>query len=345
MIHIEEYVPLGAYTTLGVGGLARFFTTVRSRTQLREALHVATKQKIGVRILGGGSNTLVSDDGFDGLVIHMKISGITFRDEGIGAGVLVRAGAGVSWDSLVRYATGRGLWGVENLAGIPGTVGAAPVQNIGAYGAELSDTFVSADVVMAPEGTDTHVDFEHAQFGYRESIFKKDFSHIITNVTLRLLQKQTARKTHPDLEVARMRGVLLNTPSQIARALRDIRASKFSRGSDEGTAGSFFKNPIVSEKKYSALQKHFPKLPGFPIGGGVKIPLAWILDTVLHMRGFKVGSVYLNEHSPLVLMVHLPATAVEIETFAGIISERIKNTTGIIIEKEVCVLMSEDVRA
>ncbi len=260
-----------------------------------------------------------------------------------GDSVLARVGAGVTFDSLVRHVTERGLWGVENLAGIPGTVGAAPVQNIGAYGTELSDTFVYADGIALPNGNTERVDFSKAAFEYRESIFKKDFSFIITSVTLRLSQKQITQKTHPALEDARASGVLLDTPSHVAQAIRVIRSDNFMYEKDEGTAGSFFKNPIVSKERYTELKKSFPAIPGFSISSGVKIPLAWILDVVLHMRGFEVGAVRLYEHHPLILIARLPAEANDIEVFTKIISARVKKATGIIIEREVRTLASTPV--
>ncbi len=335
MNFVEENVPLAPHTTLGVGGCARFFANIQSRAHLHEVLHSAVAQGIGVCVLGGGSNMLVPDEGVDGLVLHMKIPGITSRDDDPTTGVLVHAGGGVMWDTLVRYATTRGLWGIENLAGIPGTVGGAPVQNIGAYGTELSDTFVSADVVTFPKGERLRIDASHAQFGYRESIFKKDSSMIITGVTLRLSRERTAHKIYPDLEDARARGVPLDAPSQIASALQDIRSRKFPKREEGGTAGSFFKNPIISRKKYDILHKRFPGLPGFPTGTDMKISLAWVLDNVLHMRGFRIGNIYLNERQPLVLVVCSPSSAKEIEEFAREIAVRVKTKTEIDIEREV----------
>lgn len=335
MDYVEENVPLASYTTLGVGGQARFFAEVQSRAYLFVVLRSAVAKGVSVCVLGCGSNTLVPDDGVDGLVLRIKIPGVSSRDDSSGTGTLVRASAGVSWNTLVRYTTSRGLWGIENLAGIPGTVGAAPVQNIGAYGAELSDTFVSADVITFPKMEHLQIDATQAQFGYRDSIFKKDSSMIITSVTLRLSRKQIVHSTYPDLENARASGTVLDTPLKIANALQDIRSKKFSIRKDEGTAGSFFKNPIISREKYEGLLKHFPELPGFPIDQDIKIPLAWILDKVLHMRGFKENNVYLCEHNPLVLIARQPSTAMEIEDFARSVAARVETVTGINIEREV----------
>ncbi len=335
MDYVEENVPLAPYTTLGVGGQARFFAEVQSRAYLCVALRSAAAKGVRVCVLGGGSNTLVPDEGVDGLVLRIKIPGMSFHDDGTGTGALVRAGAGISWNTLVRYATSRGLWGIENLSGIPGTVGAAPVQNIGAYGTELADTFVSADVITFPKMEHLRINATQAQFGYRESIFKKDSSMIITSVTLRLSRERIVRKTYSDLENARERGVMLDTSLDIARALQDIRSKKFTIRANEGTAGSFFKNPIISKERYDVLQKRFPNMPGFPIGTNIKISLAWILDTVLHMRGFRKGNIYLSDHNPLVLVVRQPSTEKEVGEFADDIALRTKTATGITIEREV----------
>ncbi len=336
MDHIEENTPLAPHTTFGVGGKARFFTEVQSKTHLYEVLRWAIKKGVGVCALGSGSNTLVPDEGVNGLILHMNIQEITSCEEDTSTNVLVHAGAGVLWDTLIRYTTSRGLWGIENLAGIPGTVGAAPVQNIGAYGMELSDTFVSADVVTFPKMEQLRIDIDQAQFGYRESIFKKNPSMIITGVTLRLSRVQTMCKTYADLEDAREHGIALDTPLRIANALKNIRSKKFTIQEGEGTAGSFFKNPVISKERYDDLLKNFPELPGFPIGQNIKIPLAWILDKVLCMRGFRKGNIYLHEHQPLVLVVCQPSTMKEVDNFVCDITARVKTATGINIEKEVC---------
>ncbi len=335
MVNIMEYVPLAPRTTLGVGGSARFFVTVHSKHELIDTFNEARKRNINVYIFGAGSNTLVPDKGIDGLVLRMDIQGITSCDEDNGTSVLVHAGAGVMWDSLVRYTTMRGLWGIENLAGIPGTVGAAPVQNIGAYGAELSDVFVCADTIIWSSGNATRISAIDAQFGYRESFFKKDSSFVITNVTLRLFRTQIQKSLYVDLVHAKEQGEILDTSEHIANTIRHIRAKKFPIQKNEGTAGSFFKNPIVTKNKYKILCKQFTSMPGFEIGNNVKIPLAWILDNVLHLRGFQKGMIRLYEHHPLVLVARAGARATEIEMFARMIVARVQSATGIFIEREV----------
>ncbi len=333
MNHIEENVPLASYTTLGVGGKARFFATVYSKHGLVNIFNEAKKRNVDVYILGAGSNTLVPDKGIDGLVVNIKIPGITIRENK--DTIFVRAGAGVMWDSLVRYTTTRGLWGIENLAGIPGTVGAAPVQNIGAYGAELSDVFVCADTIIWSNENVIRINAIDAQFGYRESLFKKDSSFVITNVTIRLSRTQTQKNLYVDLEYAKEQGDTLDTPEHIANTIRSIRAKKFPIQKNEGTAGSFFKNPIVTERRYKILRKQFPSIPGFAVENGVKISLAWILDNILHMNGFQKGMIRLYEHQPLVLVARTGARATEIEMFARMIATRVQSATGIFIEREV----------
>jgi UDP-N-acetylmuramate dehydrogenase len=275
---------------------------------------------------------LVPDTGFDGLVVRVAAKGISFADEGDTTTVSV--GAGESWDALVRAAGEKQLWGIENLAGIPGTVGGAVVQNIGAYGAELSETFLWAETVQFPGGTQEKVDSQNAHFAYRTSVFKNHPTSIITRATFRLLRHAKPKRSYPDLQRAEKRNTPLETSEDIARAVRAIRSEKFPQ--TEGTAGSFFKNPIVSEAKGRELAEKFPGLPVFPAGSGkTKIPLAWILDKALGLKGYAHARVRLYEKQPLVFAVTEGATADEIEALAENVATKVKNATGLVLEREV----------
>jgi UDP-N-acetylmuramate dehydrogenase len=285
-------------------------------------------------VLGGGSNVLASDAGFAGLIIRPQIGGIDFIETADGS-VEVVAGAGVGWDALVQACVERGLWGLENLAGIPGNVGAAPVQNIGAYGAELADTYIWCDALSRASGSSKRFAREEAQFSYRESIFKKEGEWIITRVALRLATVPKPNLVYADLMRAQKQGVLLTTPTEIAEAVRAIRSQKFPSLADWGTAGSFFKNPLIPSAAYAALERRYPGMPGFPSDGMVKVPLAWVLDHVLSLKGFKNGHVRLFEHQPLVLVTESGATANAVENFANEISEKVFSATGIKVEREV----------
>ncbi len=194
---VREQVPLSELTTLKVGGLARFVCTGESLEDVEKALALAQTQNLPFTVLGEGSNVLARDQNYEGVVLLMHMQGTSYRDEG--DQVLVTTGAGVSWDGLVGEAVERELWGLENLAGIPGTVGAAPVQNIGAYGAELQSLFVHARVYDAHTKTWTSYDRNDCQFGYRDSIFKHQESLVVLRVALRLRPKGTPNSSYKDL--------------------------------------------------------------------------------------------------------------------------------------------------
>jgi UDP-N-acetylmuramate dehydrogenase len=331
MTVVKEHVLLAPHTTLGVGGAARFFADCTSEAELHKALAYAREHTLPIAILGGGSNTLVPDAEFEGLVIKVSVRGLAFEEDG--GSVIAVAGAGVSWDELVVAATGRGLWGIENLAAIPGTVGGAVVQNIGAYGAELSQTFVWAEAVTLAGGTARTLRAD-AEFAYRTSIFKKCRDLLITRVALRLSRSGVPQLSYPDLVKAAERNEPLSTPQEIADVVRRIRSAKFPH--NESTAGSFFKNPIVSSAVGEKLKAQFPGLPLNSVGDGrVKVPLAWILDQALGLKGFAVGSARLFERQPLVLVVQKGGTARDVDALADMVRERVKEATSLTIEREV----------
>ena len=329
----RERIPLSTLTTLRVGGDARFVIECASVSDVREAISFARSSELPWRVLGGGSNVLASDSGYEGVILLITIPGITTADEG--AYVHMTAGAGVSWDDLVKEASRKGLWGIENLAGIPGTVGAAPVQNIGAYGTETKDTLVSVEVYDSERNEVRTLTNTECAFEYRESRFKHDRSLVIVSVTFRLQKEGVPSVAYKDLAHAAEQGVDLSTPHAIAEAVRTIRSRKFPDITVEGTAGSFFKNPTVSEETFAKLKATYPELPGFPNADGIKIPLAFVLDKVLMLRGYTVGPVSLFREQPLVLVASNGATEKDIDTFANEIALRVFEVTGISIEREV----------
>lgn len=336
---IQERVPLAPRTTLNVGGVARFFVSVSSEAEITAALSEAKRRGEGVAVLGSGSNVLIPDEGVEGLVVHIAVPNVAFAEEGDTA--LLVAGAGVAWDTLVAAATAAGLWGIENLAGIPGTAGAAPVQNIGAYGAELSDTFEWVEAVDRATGETVRMSAPDAALGYRDSAFKRIGRWVIARVALRLARTGSPRTLYKDFALSRERGEPLSTPSHIADAVRRIRRAKFpDPSSGEGTAGSFFKNPLLARKDYAALLERFPGMPGFEVGDTVKVPLAWILDKALLLRGFSYGTVRLYEKQPLVLVASRTAHAADIDACALDVARRVYDATGIAIEREVRTLVA-----
>ncbi|MDE2021740.1 MAG: UDP-N-acetylmuramate dehydrogenase [Patescibacteria group bacterium] len=331
---IAEDVLLAPFTTFKIGGPARVFIESYTEGDVDAARDEAARRALPLLPLRGGSNILVPDEGVEGLVLK-----IAFRDlmlEKDRDTTLLVAGAGLSWNDAVDAACAPGVFGIENLAGIPGTIGGAVVQNIGAYGAELADVFEYADTVDGATGARTRIDRAHAAFGYRTSFFKEHRTHIITRVVLRLHKRASPNIGYADLAQAQEAGVPLETSAQVAHAIRAIRARKFPRDSEGGTAGSFFKNPIISPERAETLAARYAGMPVFPQeNGDVKVSLAWLLDHALALRGYAVGRARLYERQPLVIVACAGATAAEIETLARDVEERVFVATGITLEREV----------
>lgn len=334
---VQENVQLDAYTTLKIGGAARYFAVVATTDDFLQALKVAEEKKLAVMVLGGGSNVLFDDRGFDGFVIKNEIMGISWGKEEEGE-VRVHVGAGESWDAFVAASVLRGLYGLENLSGIPGTVGASPVQNIGAYGVEVQHVIESVQAIDTRTKELQTLSREACLFGYRDSIFKRpEGNHLaIVGVTFILHSTGSLFDEYKDVVAYKKSvGKETLTLSELRAAILHIRSLKFPPLARYGTAGSFFKNPIISSAHFQKLSATFPGLPGFAVQGGVKVPLAWVLDTILHKRGWKKGKVACYEKQPLVLVTEAGATAEEVKTFAHEVAEDVERATGIRIEWEV----------
>lgn len=330
---VREYVSLRELTTFKVGGLARYVLTCDSIADVQEALTFIREKNLSFRVLGSGSNVLARDEVYEGAILLMRIPGIRIveKDDAID----ITFGAGVLWEDAVSFVAEQGWWGIENLAGIPGTVGAAPVQNIGAYGAELKQLFVSVTVLNSLSGELSVYDAAACQFGYRDSIFKHNQHLIICEVTLRVTRTGEPRLGYGDLAQAVTEGTDMTTPARIAKAVREIRSHKFPDLSIYGTAGSFFKNPIITHEAFASLTEKYGALPSFPAVSGIKIPLAFILDKILHLRGYREGNVYLFGNQPLVLVAEQHETFDHINDFANTIAEKVFVETNISIEREV----------
>jgi UDP-N-acetylmuramate dehydrogenase len=332
---IEENIPLAPLTTFKVGGPARYFARVHTQEELREALGFAQKNNLSVLHLGGGSNMLVADAGWSGLVIKIELRGIAQQNG------LVVAGAGEEWDALVAYAAQHGLWGIENLSGIPGTVGAAPVQNIGAYGAELGQTLQFVEALDTRSAEVVRFAGDECGFGYRTSRFKREPGRFIAlRVGLRLASDGLPNTAYRDLAERFQHAA--PSISAVRDAVLAIRKQKFPDLAKEGTAGSFFLNPVVPQETARALQERYPGLPTFPAPqeGMVKIPLGWLLDKVLNLRGYREGRVRLFEHQALVVVAEPGATAAEVQALASFVRTQVQENLGITIEPEVQILDS-----
>ena len=333
---MEENIPLSNLTTFKIGGPARFFFHAKSLEDIKKALLFAEEKVVPFFVLGGGSNILASDEGFKGVIIKNELRGIEFKD--LGDEVEVTAAAGEPWDDFVERVVKKGLYGLENLSGIPGTVGATPVQNIGAYGVEVGNLISSVEVWDSQTGSLKAFSKDDCCFAYRDSFFKTALgkNYVVIRVSFLLKKNGTLNIGYKDLknhfEKTGKKSELLS----VREAVLQIRRGKFPDLTTTGTAGSFFKNPIISEALWNELKEKFPDLPSFKVSDGkVKIPLAWILDNVLYYRGLMTGRVGLYEAQPLVLINSGGGKAADVLQLAEDVTLKVKDKTGISLHWEV----------
>lgn len=288
-------------------------------------------------VWSGGNNILLSGD-YPGTLLHPVGREIVIVKE-TPAEVFVKAAGAVEWDDLVAWSVERGLGGVENLSLIPGYVGAAPVQNIGAYGVELKETVETVEAYMVETGRVENLTAGECRFGYRDSIFKQELAHkaIILSVTLRLSRQPVFRVDYGDLRraVESLGGV---TPANIRRAVIALRESKLPDPKIIGNAGSFFKNPVVAHAEAEALREQHPDMPVYPApDGGVKLAAGWLIDRA-GWKGARRGNVGVHDRQALVLVNHGGATGAEIIAFAREIQQSVRGRFGVDIHMEVNIL-------
>ena len=331
----EEDISLKNKTTLQIGGPAEFFTVVHTEEELVAAVHEAKERRVPVTVLGGGSNVLISDNGVEGLVIKNEITG--WQETLQGSEVLLTVGSGEVLDEVIAQTVAKEYWGLENLSHIPGSIGATPIQNVGAYGVEVKDVVESVRVLDTKTMKTETLDNSACQFGYRDSLFKKEegAKYIVVSVTFSLSTEPRPVVSYKDLK-ARFGEEMAPDLAAIRQAIIEIRAEKFPDWHTVGTAGSFFKNPIIPSEQYNTLKESYEDIPGFELlNGQVKVPLGWILDHVCNLRGITKGHVGTYKGQALVLVHDGSATATEITEFAHYIVDQVKNKTGITIEWEV----------
>lgn len=349
---ISYNTELGPLTTFGVGGKAHALIECNTIADIREGVNYARNHKLPITVIGGGSNTLVSDEGFNGVVLSIRIQGITFFDKFPLDGapqnhdensVYVKAEAGEDWDNLVRVTVEKGLWGFENLSAIPGLVGASAIQNIGAYGVEVQSTIVAVECIDITQQDLPVVTLmnKDCNFDYRYSIFKaKPNTYIVTAVVYKLSKNSQPNISYPDVKNYFAQNTP-NHPQEIRKAICEIRSKKLPSLIHYGTAGSFFKNPIISEEQLKKLQEQYPGLPAYPSKNGqYKISLAWLLDKVLHLNGYRKGNAEVYKNQPLVLAMErgISSSSADVYSLAQEIEERCHKEFNLTLEREVCCL-------
>ncbi len=336
-LKIIENVELAEHTTFRAGGRAKYFTEIDSLANLVEAVDFAKKNNLEIHILGGGSNTLFKDGLHNKIFLKICIKGIELKE--VGENILLKAGGGESWDKVVEISSDKNFWGIENLSAIPGTVGGAVVQNIGAYGVELKDVLALVSVFDIREKKVKILSGIDCQFGYRESIFKKKEgkNFIVLDATLIISKKPNLQITYKDLQNS-FGNKTPQTSLEVREVVIEIRKNKFPDLKQFGTAGSFFKNPVVSKNEYENLLKKYPNIAGHEFGGKIKLSAAWILDKILNLKGFQEEQVCLWKDQPLVVVNLGNQNAEKIISFAKKIKEKVFEETKINFEEEVIVL-------
>ena len=339
---IQENVPLAPLTTLNVGGPARYFAEARTVADVRNAVDQARSQRWPLFVLGGGSNLVISDSGWPGLVLRIAVGGMDFRPEN-GEGIF-DVGAGEEWDMLVRAAVERDCAGIECLSGIPGSVGGTPVQNVGAYGQEVAETISSVQALDLRDAQVRELCNEACGFEYRTSIFNTSEKgrYIILRVTYALRPGGEPRIEYADLKKY-FAGRSRPTLGETREAVRQIRASKsmlITPGDEDArSAGSFFKNPVLSETEYLALTKRAAarslQIPSYPaLEARRKVSAAWLVEQSGFQKGYTRGPVGISRKHALAIINRGGATAADVIALKNEIQQRVIDTFGVQLHPE-----------
>ena len=355
---VQENIPLAPFTTLGIGGPARYLAEATSEEHVLEAIEFARSKQLPLLILGGGSNLLVSDAGFPGLVLRVAIAGT--RETETEDRILLRVGAGVDWDAFVAQCVRRSLFGIECLSGIPGWVGATPVQNVGAYGQEVSEVVSSVRLYDRNKASITEMTSAECGFSYRTSVFNttERGRYVVLEVEFSFPKAGRPKLDYPDLE--RFFQGKSGDPSltEVREAVRRIRADKamllVDGDPDSQSAGSFFKNPIVSDEVFRSLEQSVVNrlgtgetLPHYPAEDGFKkVPAAWLIESAGYRKGTSRGPVGLSRKHTLAVVNQGGATATDVLDFAAGIQRGVEEVFEIRLRTEpVFVGFPEDVAA
>ena len=334
-IRVESDVPLAPLTTLGVGGKAKYFASVKSVEELKDALNFAKERSLPVFVVGEGSNVIINDSGFPGVVVKVEIGDISFGKFGE-----VKVGAGVSWDKFVEEAVYRNLSGLECLSAIPGTVGSAPIQNIGAYGTEVSSVIKALHAIDRETLEEVVINKKECDFSYRKSIFNssKKNRYIITEVIFKLWPDGKPNISYQDL---------LNYFDGKNPTLREVREAVISIRTKKGhvappmgprSAGSFFKNPILSEENFKILKEKVKNIESKWFwknnDGEIKVSAARLVEEAGFLKGVRFGNVGTSPFHTLVLITYDGATSVELMSLAERIRTKIKSRFDITLDIE-----------
>lgn len=334
---ILKNVPLKEYNTFGIQAIAKRFARFSSKVELDGIL--AERNNDSLLVLGGGSNLLFTKD-VDGLVIRNEIKGFEIIEEN-NEYVIVKSGAGEVWHEFVLNCIGHDYGGVENLSLIPGSVGASPMQNIGAYGIEIKDVFHSLEAYEINTGKIKSFNHSECKFGYRESVFKRELKDqfIILSVSFKLTKNHQINSSYGAINVElEQKGILKPTIKDISNAVIAIRSSKLPNPKEIGNAGSFFKNPVVSLDVLNAIQKNYANVPNYPAGEGeVKLAAGWLIEQA-GWKGKTISTYGVHKNQALVLVNYSDSQGNDIFDLSTDIIEDIRTKFGVELEREVNIL-------
>lgn len=333
---VHTNIPLKNYTTMGMGGPAKFFVDARTKEEVQTVWKNAAAKQLPIFILGGGSNLIVKDEGFNGLVVRIKISGFEILSEDQST-TTIKIGAGENWDDVVKRSVEMGLSGIEAMSGIPGAAGATPVQNVGAYGQEIADTLVSLEAYDSQTDQFVSLTNEQCGFSYRHSIFRGDAygRYVITSISLKLYKSQP---TPPFYEALQKylddNNITLYTHEAIRDAVLAIRASKLPDVKDKRSAGSFFKNALIEEWQLTQLKAAHPDIPNYDMGNGkFKIPTGWLIEKT-GLKGQLLHGMRVHDGNALVLINESATSYADLAAARNEIIAKVRDTFQIYIEQE-----------
>jgi len=336
-MQIQENISLKNYNTFSIDVRARYFSKFTSLIELDELYHFDSSNKeVTTLVLGGGSNILLTQD-YKGLVAINEMRGIEVVNEDL-QHIYVRAAAGENWHQFVMYCIKNNFAGVENLSLIPGSIGASPMQNIGAYGVEIKDVFYELEAYNIEEKKLQTFSTKDCEFGYRESVFKRKYKgkFVITSVTYKLNKSPVFNTSYGAIqqELDKM-GVRELTLAAVSQAVIHIRQSKLPDPKVTGNAGSFFKNPTIPEEQFTSLQKEFPGIVGYPAKDHtVKVAAGWLIEHA-GWKGYRKGDAGCHPRQALVLVNYGNANGIDIYNLSTEIMHSIEAKFGIILEREV----------
>jgi UDP-N-acetylmuramate dehydrogenase len=348
----QSGVLLAQHTTLGLGGPARLFARCRSEEEIRECLRRADRERLAVQVLGGGSNIIFPDQGFPGLVLRVELAGLDCREDGPSA--FLTAGSGEMWDEVVRWSVASNLGGIECLSGIPGLVGATPIQNVGAYGQEISDTLVSLQAVDRASLELVMFEASECDFAYRRSRFKYQDRdrYVITRATYRL-----RRNAEPQIRYAELRRFLESqgpwsnleaghpTLGAVREAVLALRRGKSMlldpADPNARSVGSFFLNPVMALDRFAELHARWPEVPHFPAPDGIKVAAAWLVEQAGFHKGYRHKGAGISAKHALAL-INCEGTTDDLLELAALIEASVWDRFGIQLEREPVVVSGHE---